>query len=160
MAFTRLSAVGALLFLVTASHLHATSVSMSAIPLYNTGIAGPGGTDLHYDLVPCPECVATGPAMVVDPDGGPVTWAATDPSFGWIALEANYHWEQPGYDINDPVGWYDFQITFDLSGFVPASVSIPGSWAADNYGYIDLNGVNTGVYVWNKHLEFPDPAFV
>jgi hypothetical protein len=83
--------------------------------------------------------------MVVDPDGGPCTWAATGPGWGWIALESNYHWEQPGYDINDPTGWYDFQITFDLSGFEADTVGISGSWAADNYGYILLNGKSTGV---------------
>jgi hypothetical protein len=55
-------------------------------------------------------------------------------------LWSDLRWEQPGSVINDPIGWYDFQTTFDLSRFSPYSVTISGSWAADNYGYIELNG--------------------
>lgn len=144
MVNTRLSAAGALLFLVTASHLYATSVPLSAIPIYSTG-DGPAVDDPHYDLVSAPDGVALGPATEVDSDGGAVTWAATGPDWGWDALESDYRQGHPISYLRDPAGWYDFQITFDLTGFVASTVTISGSWAADNYGYIELNGVDTGV---------------
>jgi hypothetical protein len=140
----RLSVIGALICLIAASLLYGTDVQTSAIPLYNTGIAGSSGQDLNYEVISDPGGVVDIPATVVA-GGAPTTWAGTDPDCGWIGLWSNLHWGQPGSVINDPTGWYDFQTTFDLSGFNPATVSISGSWAADNYGYIELNGTPTGV---------------
>ncbi|MGH6683860.1 MAG: PEP-CTERM sorting domain-containing protein [Pseudolabrys sp.] len=48
-------------------------------------------------------------------------------------------------NLTGPLGTYDYQITFDLTGFNAATASISGQWTTDNQGRdILLNSVSTG----------------
>jgi hypothetical protein len=45
----------------------------------------------------------------------------------------------------DPVGVYDYQEKFDLTGFDLSTVVVSGAFAADNEGNLELNGVPAGL---------------
>jgi hypothetical protein len=123
-----------------------SSVNAGSITtLYNTGVNASGTPlpdstvgDPHYALVSVPGGSTT--LLVRTAAGGyPIP-----PYIGNDSLSA---WIGPNNDhiLDGPVGHYDYQTTFDLTGFNPATASISGGWSTDNGGIrILLNGVDTG----------------
>ena len=118
----------------------------SVIPsLYNTGVDAsgtplPDGTlnDPHYSLVSVPS-------------GTTVTRVRTSaggyPIPPYIGDDSKSAWIGPNNDnqLDGPVGNFDYQVSFNLTGFDPSTASITGGWSSDNNGVeILLNGVNTG----------------
>jgi len=119
----------------------------SVIPaLFNTGDNAsdtplPDGTigDLHYSLVSVPSGSTTTMRVRTSAGGYPIP-----PYFGNDSKSA---WIGPNNDpqLDGPVGNYDYQVSFNLTGFNPNTASITGGWSSDNNGVeILLNGVNTG----------------
>jgi len=122
------------------------SAQASAIPsLFNTGVNAsgtplPDGTlgDPHYALVSVPGDTTT--IRVRTSAGGyPIPpYIGDDSLSAWIGPNNNSQ-------VDGPVGLYDYQTTFDLTGFVPGTAMITGGWSTDNGGVrILLNGVDTG----------------
>jgi hypothetical protein len=67
------------------------------------------------------------------------SWSGDDSSSTWIGPNNDPY-------TNSVVGIYDYRITFDLTGFNPATASITAQWSADNLGTeILVNGVSTGI---------------
>jgi hypothetical protein len=67
-----------------------------------------------------------------------MTSAVTTADSMWIGQDA-----AGSGDVGSP---YTFRLSFDLTGFDPASVRITGAWGVDNNGDITLNGqVPTGM---------------
>lgn len=115
------------------------------IPLFNTGVDA-GGTPLtdgtigdpHYSLIAVPGD-ATDIRVRTSTGGFPIPpWIGDDSVSAWIGPNNNNN-------LDGPIGSYDYQTTFDLTGLDPATASIIGRWSADNTGTdILINGVSTG----------------
>jgi PEP-CTERM motif len=89
---------------------------------------GPGGTvDLNYTLVSAP--IGSGPDSLIA-SGLPATYFPNDANSQWIGTDTTG---------DEPVGWFDFRTTFDLTAFLSNTASITGDWGTDNDGYITLN---------------------
>lgn len=122
----------------------ATSAGAVPFNLYNTGVDNSGNT-LPDGTTPDPHYTLTGPGgatltLVRTSAGGfPIPPYVGDDSLStWIG-------PAPSHDLSGPTGSYDYKITFDLTGFNPATASITGQWTTDNQGRgILLNGANTG----------------
>ncbi len=122
-----------------------TGVDASGTPL-------PSGTpgDPHYMLTTNPEGTSSQIQVLTSAYGFPIVQNA------WIGDSATSAWIAP---TNDPFvglkpgGLYDYQTTFDLTNFDPATASLSGSWAMDNYGTILLNGVDTG-NTWSSNNAY------
>ena len=105
--------------------------------LFNTGVDDLGvvlplGTvDPHYSMT------------------GPVPSAmAINEYHNWITAPPGSRWIGPSDGgQSDPPGEYIYTLTFDLSGFDPASVNISGQWTSDNGSIIRLNGIETSFSV-------------
>jgi hypothetical protein len=111
-------------------------VRANSVPLFGTGLSLSGTTlsggaaDPHYTVV------ETGsPAVVLSDLWG--NWFANDSSSAWIG------WSDNPFPGN--YGIHTFRITFDLTGYNPATTTLSGGWCADNSGLIKLNGNSTGV---------------
>jgi hypothetical protein len=109
------------------------------VTIFNTGegtLGGPalatGVTDPHYTLTSAPATV-------------PLTAITTVPNAAWHVNTATADWISPGSsgDTSWPVGNYDYQTSFDLTGLNPATAQLSGSWTSDNDACIFLNGVKT-----------------
>jgi hypothetical protein len=112
--------------------------------LYNTGVDGSGvvladGTlgDAHYTLTP-PGAVGAGNTNVVrvrqTVGGYPIPpWVGDDTISAWIG-------PNNATNLSSNGGLYDYQTTFDLTGFDYTTASISGQWAADDNIKILLNG--------------------
>lgn len=117
----------------------AAAAQAAPIPgLYATGVddAGdrlPGGSvDPHYRLFD--DMRADAPSYVVGTLPG--TYVPNSATSAWI-------WENADGSPSFVVRTY--RLTFDLSGFDPATVSISGTWGVDDAGRdIIVNGVSTG----------------
>ncbi len=65
----------------------------------------------------------------------------------WLADSSASQWISPrGSETTDSDPWsasvpYVYQESFNLTGLTLSSVVITGQWSADNYGYIEVNGV-------------------
>jgi hypothetical protein len=117
--------------------LLSTDVSAVPIPgLFNTGVnnAGsplPNGTiDPHWVL-------SSGPA------GTPTAITGNPIPGSWVSNTATSRWVTPGTNGLFPVtgGTYLYDLTFDLTGFQPATATISGIWSSDNQSSVLLNGV-------------------
>jgi uncharacterized repeat protein (TIGR01451 family) len=118
---------------------------LSTVPgVFNTGVdpnaalLPDGAVDPHYALLATSPGGA-GPAFVVLQNGFPVgnPWIADGPNSKWIGTPA----DQSG---SSALGTYDYQTTFNLTGFDPTSAVLTGQWAADDQGTnILLNGTPT-----------------
>ena len=127
------------MFVLVCGLMWAPNAFGDSVTIFNTGESsgGPalatGHTDSHYSLISAP----TG-----------VTLAAitTVPNAAWTANTATADWISPGSSGNSswPVGNYDYQTTFDLTGDIPSTASLSGLWTSDNQGCIFLNGTSTG----------------
>lgn len=127
--------------IVLAGSAHAGTISV-----FNTGVDSSGtplsdGTigDPHYLLTLVPGGSTTDIRVRTSPGGFPIgPWLGDDSISAWIG---------PNNDgaVDGPVGNYDYQTTFNLTGFDPATALITGQWATDNPGLdILINGVSTG----------------
>jgi hypothetical protein len=111
----------------------------ASITISNTGESGGtalaiGLTDPHFNLLSAPA-------------GVPLTAITTTPNPAWTNNTATADWISPGSSGNTswPVGNYDFQTSFSLTGLNPSTAQLSGEWASDNNGCIFLNGVNTNI---------------
>ena len=127
-----------LLAALTLLVLTATTCFADSITIYGTG-AGQGSNgqvDNHYTLVSAP--IGAGPAY-------------TSVYPGWVSAPSGTQWINPYSSLQiAPAGDYDYQTTFDLTGLNPATAELMGKWAADNGGYILLNGsaaIGTGTVI-------------
>ena len=109
-----------------------TGVDAAGNPLPN------GSLDTHYTLTTVPSGTAQ-LAVHTSAGGYPVgPWIGDDSLSAWIGPKNDPQ-------LDGPVGYYDYETTFTLNGFDPATVSITGQWSADNEGInILINGVATG----------------
>ena len=102
----------------------------------------PDRTDLHYSATFVEMGGDIGlilPSPVLVPSFFPQSWVPNTATSRWVW--ASPPGSNPGY--TEP-GVYDYLMTFDLTGFDPASALITGSWAADNQGLdILVNGIST-----------------
>ena len=85
--------------------------------------------------------------MVVE--GSPISpagnWVANGPDSRWIAPAAN---QDTSVDGGNLAGLYTYRITFDLSGFDPATATITGQWAVSAAApAVILNGKATGLQI-------------
>ena len=145
------SAVLGLILLVQISSAHATVIQLPSTGTDSSGNLLPGGSaDPHYS-VSGPGVPGGGPAAVYSPSSIWVQWVPDDPHSGWIGFQDSFS--------SSPHGNYAYELSFDLTGYDPATASLSGSWAADQFGSINLNGSSTGVTVpdgnWNAAL-FPN----
>ena len=105
----------------------------SSIPVFSTGagLSNSGQTDPNYKIISAPS------------GAPPPGQALTTPGLGYVAAPSGTQWVNSwGYDNgNTPSGTYDYQTTFDLTGLNPGTAELTGFWAADDTGYILLNGV-------------------
>jgi len=105
------------------------------IAIYGTGAenSGTGQADPNYELT-------SAPAGVSYP--GPAYTAMLSP---WQTPPPGLYWDNPfsGFRYG-PFGEYDYQTTFDLTGFNPATAVLTGVTGSDNTGTIWLNGVKVG----------------
>ncbi len=130
------------------------SAQTSTFSVFGTGVDAsgavlPDGTagDPHYTLVQNPLGTSSQIQVVTAARGFPVV-----PN-GWIVGGSASAWIAPSNDPfigPKPAGLYDYRTTFDLAGFNPATASLSGQWAVDNFGTILLNGTDTG----NQWHEF------
>jgi hypothetical protein len=111
--------------------------------LHNTGVnddgtlATLGTVDTHWTLILSPDPVTPGPSTFVS---NPIksNWSSNGPKSQWISPAINA-------SVSRKSGSYKFRITFNLSGFNPASAIISGSWVSDNKTTaVLLNGIVTG----------------
>jgi hypothetical protein len=107
------------------------------LKVWNTGVDSnaakltPGATDPHWQLVAGPGVMASRAPFVVTDQHPLGQYFATADSM-WIGQDA-----AGSGDVGSP---YTFRLSFDLTGFDPASVRITGAWGVDNDGDITLNG--------------------
>lgn len=128
----------------------AMSASAATIPgLFNTGVlnngttAAAGSVDLHYSLFSSPDVNFPGPNAIVSNPIATGYWLANSATSQWIGPAENQGY--PTGAANHAAGDYTYRLTFDLTGFDPATAQITGSWAVDNQGTaIRLNGAVTG----------------
>ena len=108
--------------------LFSTGLDANGEPLVN------GTADPHYTLMPGAEQGTTALAILNHP-----AWAPNDAGSGFIGV-AN-----PG-TTNVAVGGYDYQTTFDLTGFDPNTAELVLTMYVDNtVDDILLNGFSTGI---------------
>ncbi|WP_439625042.1 RHS repeat-associated core domain-containing protein [Gemmata sp.] len=118
-----------------------------SLTLFDTGVDAAGAaladdqTDPHYQLVsPGGTGLMPGAARTITSDGFPIgPWAANLATSRWVVPAAT------DGDGNAPAGTFRYRTTVDLTGVDPATVTVSGTWAADDAATILLNGVGTGV---------------
>lgn len=114
----------------------------------------------------------------VDDEGVPLPGGSVDPHYQILRADGTevdaivlstanrwYEWPHPEdarwlYDADAPDSglreWITFRTTFDLTGYDPSTAELTALWAADQWGSIRLNGVDTDVSLpdgsW-KHLN-------
>ena len=125
-----------------------TATGAQAIPLntfYNTGVDDAQATlanyatETHYMIVSAPAGSAFGIRVATSANGFPIP--------PWLGDNSLSAWIGPNSDsaLNGPVGQYDYQTTFDLTGFDASTAALSGRWSVDNAGIdILINGVSTG----------------
>ena len=140
----------ALLSLLAAPMAFADTINVSST---GAGATTPGGADPNY-TVTTPGGTTT-QAIVIAPNSA---WGA-QPSFNpggnnWINASGSG-------TSTDPAGTYLYTTTFSLSGDLPNTAEIIGSFASDNGSFIELNGVPTGFvdpygppYSFNQFVSF------
>jgi len=112
--------------------------------IYNTGVDA-GGTpqangspELHYLMVSGPSG-PTALRVATSANGYPIgPWLGDDSVSAWIGPVGDGA-------LNGPAGAYDYRVTFNLTGFNPATASLAGQFAVDDsVTDILLNGGSTG----------------
>lgn len=109
-----------------------TGVDANKLPIAD------GDIDPHYKLVTSADS-ASQDAIAADSSVFPIVAGP------WVANSDVSKWIGPRFDTTEAAsGVYVYRITFDLTGFDPASAVLLGNWAADNDGAsteILLNGL-------------------
>lgn len=142
--------------LVAALGLATTVAQANPIAIYNTGtaasgsgLATAGAADPHWTMcsttptttAPSSPC-ATTPVSATVVNQQPGVWA-TNAASQWIGPKAN---ESTGAGGTDPAGYYIYQTTFDLTGLIPGTAQLSGSFAVDNcVTAVFVNGTNVGI---------------
>lgn len=115
--------------------------------LFNTGVDNQGvplkdnDAELHWKLVdPSPLVVV--PVVTTSAGGFPIgPWLADNNLSAWLTPAADAN----GPGLMDGSANYYFELSFDLTGYLPETARITGSWCSDNTGKdILINGVSTG----------------
>jgi len=107
------------------------------------GLAGFGSVDGNFTLI-----------ANADVPGNPSTPAyvalnqfPVGPAGPWVSDTSTGQWIVPAVGGNemagDAVGNYNYQESFNLTGFTLSTVTLSGMWAVDNIGCIYVNGANT-----------------
>ena len=115
-----------------------TTFAATITGLTNTGAnLANGSVDQNYALT-----VTSGNTTVL----GGFGYASDSVNRAWIGSDALSKWLTPSSNANasfDPssTGVYDWQLSFDLTGFDATTASFSGKFAADNAATIWLNGV-------------------
>jgi hypothetical protein len=136
---------------ITSAFLCVAPTFAAIIPLpFNTGVnsngtvAAGGSVDQHF------TSGQTGSLNTV--------FAESLPAGGWVAPDSLSAWVGPDTQsgmVNNGLYTVDYSVTFNLTGFAPNSVSLTGQISADDYAYIYLNGVNTGILAANFSVWTP-----
>jgi len=133
------------LFLVSALALHADNFT-----IFNTGVddtatvLAPGSIDPHWSIVSGADVTGTNAYTVTEV---PSAWYASPTgatsTASWIAPNP----DQSTVDsLSNPFSTYDYQTTFDLTGFDPTTASITGVFSTDNnLTDVLINGISTGI---------------
>lgn len=129
-----------LLLSVAALSLATSANAATIIGLYNTGTdaanlaltGGNGVIDPHYSVL---SSTSTGFAGQQAQTYFHPAYIANDANSRWVSLAGN---GTPGNNTTV------YRLTFDLTGLDAATAAISGSWGADNFGSILLNGSTTG----------------
>jgi len=115
-----------------------TAPSQSFIAgLYNTGIdVNRDGIDDHYSLSSRVSNVA------YVGNGIASSWISNNSSLAskWLTPSPD---ASKSYDATSP-GFYEYSLSFDLTGFRAETARFAGRWATDNFGEIRLNGLTVG----------------
>ncbi len=132
-------------------HLHRPGIEilesrqlLSTLVLPSTGTdangneLGGGHSDPHYTVIG-PGIPGGGSAAVLSASSIYPGWVADDAHSAWVG------WKDSG--DTSPYGYYTYQLTFNMAGLDPSTASLSGLWAADQYGYVTLNGNTTSVSV-------------
>lgn len=128
--------------------VHAESIVLFSSGVDNTGTPLPGGaSDPHWTIVSGPGIGSPVPAVVLDSQFafGYVQNAASR----WVWVNAS---GVAGVNSN-----YTFRLNFDLTGLDPRTAVITGQWAADNHGFIRLNGSTNTIGSGTVSLVYPNP---
>lgn len=138
----------ALTSMAIASSFFGATQAATVPSVFNTGVAATGlplaagASDPHWTTISGPGITGPVNAVVVNAQSPLGSYFGTSDS-RWIWFDAN-----SGYDVglNQP---YTFRLSFDLTGFDPATASLRGAWGADNLASLLLNGqapVGTGSF--------------
>jgi hypothetical protein len=128
---------------LSAATLIGVAITAQAAPipgLFNTGVNNAGvpladdSLEQHYTLVSQPNSYSAN--VIRNSHGGPIP--------PWIPDDGVSAWISPADASTVALGTYDYRLTFDLLGTLPATASISGKWATDNSGEILINGASTG----------------
>ena len=98
------------------------------VTFFNTGVAADGSvlaagsTDSHYTLI-------------YSSDGGTYTATATTPNGAWTGATGTAGWISPGAsgDQGWNTGYYVYEATLDLTGYIAGTASLSGMVAADDF---------------------------
>jgi hypothetical protein len=125
-----------LLGIAQCSTARATVINLPSTGTDAGGNALAGGSaDPHY-TVTGPGRPGGGQAVVYSAGSLFGGWVPDDPHSAWIGFQDSFS--------SNPHGVYTYELQVDLTGYDPTTASISGSWAADQFGSINLNGVPTG----------------
>lgn len=106
-----------------------------------SALAPVGSIDGNFALLSCPSgpC-ANQPYVTLTGPQFPTPWVANTNSAQWIGPAFG------GMETGiDPIGVYDYQEKFDLTGFDLSTVVVSGFFAADNEADLQLNGVSAAL---------------
>lgn len=108
--------------------------------LYDTGTAGIGNADPYYMLTSVPSGASTAIGIEAHP-----AWVAAPTGSLWIGPTTS--------SVTDPVGWYHYELDFNIEDVILSSVVVTGKWSVDNSGEIWLNGVYAGIAKGNTSSD-------
>lgn len=120
--------------------MSAPAQAASIVGLFNSGtdannvalVGGNGLVDTHYTIISSTS-------------GGVLPrQAVTYTNTAYVANDANSRWISLNSNGNPGSNTTVYRLTFDLTGLDASTASISGTWAADNFGSILLNGNATG----------------
>ncbi len=131
------SKLGHFVLATTTCVLTATAAMAVPVPgIFNTGVnnlSNPlpsNAVDPHWVLSTGP--VGTPTAITGDPIPG--SWVPNTTTSRWVTPVINGLTNVPG-------GNYSYDLTFNLTGFIPSTATVSGMWASDNQSSMLLNGV-------------------
>ena len=123
--------------------------------LDSAGVALPAGAvDAHYALIASADPVYPGPHALVASGLASGNWIANTATSQWVAPATDENW--PGMGTALAAGDYVYRLSFSLAGIDPATVSVSGSYGADNACVIQLNGTpqGSGITSYNPLVAF------